>query len=84
MGFKKFLRKAKLALGLDDFIEQDKKKKSVKELLSKLHAKKRMIKEEQKGKTTKNKKKELAEELAIISLHIKNGKKLLIELYDKK
>lgn len=83
MGIKKFFKQVKHALGLEDFIEDEKKKKSIKELLSKLHVRKREIKELLKNKLSKKDRKELKEELEIILFHIKNGKKLLVNLYVK-
>jgi pimeloyl-CoA synthetase len=84
MGMKKFFKQVKHLLGLEDFIESEKKKKSIKELLSKLHARKREIKELLKSKLSKKERHELKDELEIISFHIKNGKKILAELYAKK
>ncbi len=84
MSIKKFFKQVKHLLGLEDFIESEKKKKSVKELLSKLYARKREIKELLKSKLSKKDRNELKDELEIVAFHIKNGKKILAELYAKK
>jgi len=84
MGFKKFLKNVKKTLGLDELSHEDNKKKSVKELCSKLHKRRRKIKEELKHENSGSRKKDLHEDLEIIELHIKNGKKSLSDLYSKK
>lgn len=80
MGFKKFIKQVKLTLGLDDY-EVEGKKKSLKVLLKKLNERKRNIEKSLKNSLET---KELKEELEIVSLQIKKGKKILNELYQKK
>lgn len=82
MGIKKFIKKVKSTLGLDDY-EIEGKKKSLKDLLKKLNARKKSIR---KSLVTadKEKKKELNEELDIVTCQIKKGKKILHDLYSNK
>ena len=79
MGIKKFIKKVKSTLGLDDY-EIEGKKKSLKDLIKKLNNRKKSIK---KSLETANKKekKELHEELEIVTCQIKKGKKILHDLY---
>ena len=82
MGIKKFIDSIKESLGLDEF-EKAGKKKSIKRLLEKLRARKEILSKVPKKKLNKKEKKELKEELAIISLQIKKGEKILDELNSK-
>ena len=79
MGIKKFINSVKESLGLNEF-EKAGKKKSIKRLLEKLRARKEILNKVQKKKLDKKEKKELKEELAIITLQIKKGEKILDEL----
>jgi cobalamin biosynthesis Co2+ chelatase CbiK len=79
MGIKKFLNSVKESLGLNKF-EKTGKKKSIKRILEKLRARKEILNKVPKKKLNKKEKKELKEELVIISLHIKKGEKILDEL----
>ena len=67
------------SLGLDEF-EKTGKKKSIKRLLEKLKSRKEILNKVPKKKLDKKEKKELKEELAIITLQIKKGEKILDEL----
>jgi len=82
MGIKKFIESVKESLGLDEF-EKTGKKKSIKRLLEKLRARKEILNKVPKKKLDKKEKKDLKEELAIISLQIKKGEKILDELNSK-
>jgi len=66
MGIKKFLESVKESLGLDEF-EVEGKKNRIKTLLKKLNEKKRIINKELKKHLDKKEKKELKEELEIIT-----------------
>ena len=79
MGIKKFIESVKESLGLDEF-EKLGKKKSIKRLLEKLRSRKDILNKVPKKKLDKKEKKELKEELAIISLQIKKGEIILDEL----
>ena len=79
MGIKKFINGVKESLGLDEF-ENTGKKKSIKRLLEKLKSRKEILNKVPKKKLDKKEKKELKEELAIITLQIKKGEKILDEL----
>ena len=79
MGIKKFIESVKESLVLDEF-EKLGKKKSIKRLLEKLRSRKDILDKVPKKKLDKKEKKELKEELAIISLQIKKGEKILDEL----
>ena len=86
MGFKKFIKQVKLTLGLNDY-KVEGKKKSLKALLKKLNERKRSIEKSLKNSLQKKETKktqELKEELEIVSLQIKKGKKILHELYKNK
>ncbi len=83
MGLKKFIKSVKSTLGLKDF-NQEGKKKSLKELLKKLNKRKKSITASLKATEDKKEKKELTEELDIVTLQIKKGKKILYKLYTKK
>jgi len=76
MGVKKFIEGVKESLGLDKFKKAG-KKKSIKRLLEKLKSKKEILDKTAKKKLNKKEKKELKEELAIITLQIKKGEKIL-------
>lgn len=80
MGIKKFIKQVKNTLGLKDY-EIEGKKKSLKVLLKKLNERKKSINKSLKTSLGKKEKKELLEELEIVSLQIKKGKKILHELY---
>ena len=60
------------------------KKKTLKDLLKKLNKRKRELKKLLKDTSVKKEKKELQEELEIVSLEIKKGKEILYKLYSKK
>jgi len=79
MGIKKFIESVKESLNLDEF-EKTGKKKSIKRLLEKLRSRKEILDKVPKKKLNKKEKKELNEELSIITLQIKKGKKILDEL----
>lgn len=79
MDIKKFIENVKESLGLDGF-EKTGKKKSIKRLLEKLNSRKEILNKVPKKKLGKKEKAELKEELAIISLQIKKGGKILDEL----
>jgi hypothetical protein len=64
---------------LDEF-EKAGKKKSVKRLLEKLHARERELNEALSQKPRKKEAKELKEELSIVTVQIKKGEKILKEL----
>ena len=83
MNIKKFIKSVKSTLGLKGF-NQEGKKKSLKELLKKLNKRKKSITSFLKRSLDKKKEKELKEELDIISLQIKKGKKILYKLYTEK
>ncbi len=80
MGIKKFIRKVKHTLGLNDY-EIEGKKKSLKDLLKRLRERKRNINESLETSLERKERKELKEELEIVSLQIKKGKKILHDLY---
>ena len=82
MGIKKFINSVKESLGLDEF-KISGKKKSIKRLLVKLRSRKEILNKVAKKKLDKKEKKELKEELAIISLQINKGEKILDELNTK-
>ncbi|CAA6824054.1 MAG: Unknown protein [uncultured Sulfurovum sp.] len=79
MGIKKFIKKVQSTLGLDDY-ETEGKKKSLKDLIKKLNARKKRLNKLLEKANTKEKK-ELLEELEIITFQIKKGKKILHDLY---
>jgi len=79
MGIKKFIESVKESLNLDEF-EKTGKKKSIKRLLEKLRSRKEILDKVPKKKLNKKEKKELNEELSIITLQIKKGEKILDEL----
>ena len=83
MDINKFIKSVKSTLDLKGF-NQEGKKKSLKELLKKLNRRKKSITELLKTSLDDKKEKELKEELAIVSLQIKKGKKILYKLYAKK
>jgi hypothetical protein len=82
MGVKKFIESVKESLGLDEF-KITGKKKSIKRLLEKLKSKKETLDKTVKKKLDKKELKELKEELAIITLQIKKGNKMLDKLNAK-
>lgn len=79
MGVKKFIESVKESLGLDEF-KKSSKKKAIKKLLKKLKEKKEKISKSLDKKLEKKVMKEKKEELAIISIQIKKGEKILQEL----
>ncbi len=79
MGIKKFINKAKVFLGLDEF-NKSSKRKAIKSLLKKLKEKKVKLTKELDKKLDKKELKEKKEELEIISIHITKGEKILKEL----
>ena len=79
MSIKKFIESVKESLNLDEF-EKTGKKKSIKRLLEKLRSRKEILDKVPKKKLNKKEKKELNEELSIITLQIKKGEKILDEL----
>ena len=83
MGIKKFIEKVKHTLGLNNYVIED-KKKSLKDLLKKLNERKNNIKKSLKKSLDSKKEKELKEELDIVCLQLKKGKKMLHELYADK
>lgn len=83
MGVKKFIKSVKKFLNLGD-LEVEGKKKSVKELLKQLNKRKRGIKKQFDSNIDKKEKKELNEELEILTVEIKKGKAILYKLYAKK
>ena len=82
MGIKKFIENVKESLGLDEF-EKAGKKKSIKRLLEKLKSRKEILDKVPKKKLNKPEKQDLKEELAIITLQIKKGEKILDTLNSK-
>ena len=82
MGIKKFINSAKESLGLDE-CKKAGKKKSIKRLLEKLKYRKEILNKTPIKKLNKKESKELKEELAIITLQIKKGEKILDELNAK-
>jgi len=80
MGIKKFIKQAKHTLGLDNCAVEG-KKKSLKALLKKLNERKKSINNSLKTSLGKKERKVLEEELEIVSLQIKKGKKILHDLY---
>jgi len=83
MGIKKFIKKVKSTLGLTDY-EVESKKKALKDLLKKLNGRKKSIHKSLASDVKKKEKKELEEELEIVTCQIKKGKKILHDLYADK
>ena len=83
MGIKKFIKKVKRTLRLNNVVIEN-KKKSLKRLLKKLNERKKIIKKSLKKSLDSKKDKELNEELDIICLQLKKGKKILHKLYTEK
>lgn len=83
MGIKKFIKKVKSTLGLIDYEVED-KKKALKDLLKKLNVRKKSINTSLKSEIKKKEKKELEEEIEIVTCQIKKGKKILYDLYSDK
>lgn len=83
MSVKKFIKSVITSLGLGDY-KVEGKKKAIKDLLKKLRKRKNSIKKLLQNSSDKSEKKELKEELAIVSLEIKKGKEILYRLYSKK
>ncbi len=81
MGIKKFIKKVKSTLGLNNY-EIEGKKKSLKDLIKKLNRRKKRIKKSLEN-ANKKEKKDLNEELEIITCQIKKGKNILHKLYSK-
>ena len=76
MGIKKFIQNVAESLGLDEF-KKSSKKKSIKSLLKKLNAKKKATESLTK---TKANKKDIEEELKLLTFQIKKGEKILTKL----
>lgn len=76
MGIKKFIENVVETLGLDEF-QKSSKKKSIKSLLKKLNARKKAT---ESLKKTKSNKKDIEDELKLISFQIKKGIKILQKL----
>ncbi|WP_309496099.1 hypothetical protein [Sulfurovum sp.] len=83
MGTKKFLSNIQSYLGLKDNKKMS-KKKALKDLLKKLNVRKLSIMKSLEGSLVKKEKKELKEDLDIISLQIQKGEKLLNDLSSEK
>jgi len=83
MSIQNFIESVKKSLNLENF-EQTGKKKAIKRLLKKLEDRKEILSKVPKKKLDKKEKKELKEELAIISMQIKKGKALLNKLNSPK
>ncbi len=83
MGIKKFITSVQSSLGLKDK-KKISKKKALKDLLKKLKIRKITVMKSLKGSLGKKEKKELQEDLDIISLQIKKGDKLLDDLSSEK
>jgi hypothetical protein len=83
MGLKKFMKSVQSTLGLKN-LKEESKKKSLKVLLKKLNSRKKSITALLKTPRDKKEENELKEELEIITLQIKKGKKILYKLYSKK
>ena len=83
MGIKKFIKKLEHTLGLNNYVVEN-KKKALKDLLKKLNERKKVIKKSLKKSLASKEEKELNEELDIICLQIKKGKKILHTLYTEK
>jgi fibrillarin-like rRNA methylase len=79
MSPKNFINKVKEYLNLADF-EKSSKKKSVKSLLKKLRTKRKEIKQILQDATNPQEIEALTEELEIVCMQIKKGKKILNEL----
>lgn len=79
MSITKFIDSVKESLGLDEF-KKSGKKKSIRNLLRKLNARKEKIGKSLEKKLDKKEKKELQEELDIITFQIKKGEKILDKL----
>jgi len=82
MSIKKFIASVIASLKLDGFKKVG-KKKSIKRLLAKLESRKKTLLQTPKKKLEKKEKKALKEELAIISLQITKGEKILAALNAK-
>ena len=80
MGIKKFIKKVHHTLKLKD-VEIENKKESLKDLLMKLNKRKKVIKKSLKKSLESKEEKELNEELDIICLQLKKGKKILHKPY---
>ena len=83
MGIKKFIKSVQSTLGLEDY-KKEGKKKSLKDLLKKFTKRKKSIIVLLETSLDKKEKNGLKEELEIITLQIKKGKKILYRLYSKK
>lgn len=80
MGIKKFIKKVRHTLRLKDVVIEN-KKESLKDLLMKLNKRKKIIEKSLKKPLEIKEEKELNEELDIICLQLKKGKKILHKLY---
>lgn len=79
MGIKKFIKSVTDYLGLDK-LEEMGKKKSLKNILSKLKTRRVKILNSIKNREDESKYDELQEELDIVNLQIKKGKQILNKL----
>lgn len=82
MKIKKFIKSVANFLGLGDY-KIEGKKKALKDLIKKLNKRKREMKKMVKESSLKKEKKELEEELDIVSLELKKAKAILYKLYSK-
>jgi hypothetical protein len=82
MKIKKFIKSVAHFLGLGDY-KIEGKKKALKDLIKKLNKRKREMKKKIKETPVKKDKKELEEELEIVSLELKKAKSVLYKLYFK-
>jgi hypothetical protein len=83
MGIKKFIKRVQRTLGVNSYVIEN-KKKSLKDLLKKLNERKKIIKKSLKKPLDSKEEKELNEELDIVCLQMKKGKKMLHKLYTEK
>jgi hypothetical protein len=83
MGIKKFIKRVQRTLGVNNHVIEN-KKKSLKDLLKKLNERKKIIKKSLKKPLDIKEEKELNEELDIVCLQMKKGKKMLHKLYTEK
>lgn len=83
MGTKKFIKSVKSFLELKDFKKAG-KKKSLEKLLKKLNTRNISVTKLLETSLGKKEKKELKEDIEIISFHIKKGEKFLKDLSSEK
>lgn len=82
MGIKNFIESVKAFLELNEF-QKVGKKKSIKKLLKALELKEEDLLKTLKTTIDEEKQKQIEEDLALTSIHIKNGKELLEKLNSK-